>query len=68
MLFIAAALQVINGMQWMTWGPMANTAEAVFGWSDPIISLIGGIGAILMIPLALPVSWFIERLGNVTCF
>ena len=61
---LAALLQVSNGLQWMSFGPIANTAEVVFGWSDPVIMMLGGIGAAVMIPLSLPVAWFVEHIGK----
>ena len=61
---LAALLQLVNGIQCISFGPIANTAEAVFGWSDPVIMLLNGIGAVLMIPLSLPVAWFVEHIGK----
>ena len=61
---LTALLQVSNGLQWMSFGPIANIAEVVFDWSDPVIMLLGGIGAAVMIPLSLPVAWFVEHIGE----
>lgn len=63
-LFVGAGIQLVGGIQWTTFGPIANTAEEVFGWTDPVIMLLGGICAVPMILLALPASWYVENVGT----
>ena len=51
-------------VQWMSFGPIANTAEVVFGWYDPVIMMLGGTDAAFMIQLSLPIAWFVEHISK----
>lgn len=62
---MACGLQAVNGLMWMTWGPISSTAEAVFGWGDPVIALQNGIGGLVLVPLCVPAAWMLETGGSV---
>ena len=61
---MACGLQAVNGLMWMTWGPISSTAEAVFGWGDPVIALQNGIGGLVLVPLCVPAAWLLENGGQ----
>lgn len=61
---MACGLQAVNGLMWMTWGPISSTAEAVFNWGDPIIALQNGIGGLVLVPLCVPAAWMLETGGE----
>ena len=63
-LLLVCAQQVLNALIWLTWSPVGNTASRVFGWSDLIIVLLNGIGAIFLTVCAPISAWVIGAIGH----
>ena len=51
-------------MTWNTWGPITDSAEEVFGWSDSTIGLIVNLGNISFITFVMPMSWINDEKGK----
>lgn len=52
-----------QGGVWNMWGPIAQSSEFAFGWTDGSIALLSNWGPIAYIPLALPFSWLMDVKG-----
>lgn len=52
-----------QSMVWNTWGPITNSAEAVFGWSDSMIGLLVNLGNISFVTFVMPMSWINDVKG-----
>ena len=51
-------------MVWNTWGPITESAKAIFGWSDSTIGLIVNLGNISFITFVMPMSWINDEKGK----
>ena len=51
-------------MAWNTWGPITESAEAVFGWTDSTIGLLVNLGNISFITFVMPMSWLNDEKGK----
>lgn len=63
MLFVFSALALLQSMTWNTWGPIADTARAVYGWSQSDVALLSNWGPITYIVSAFFFSWLMESKG-----
>ena len=73
--YILVVFSLTAGLQagvWNTWGPIAGSAEGVFGWSDGSIALLENWGPISFIVSFLLFSWLMDVKGatrrNTFCF
>ncbi|XP_070174138.1 solute carrier family 49 member 4 homolog [Littorina saxatilis] len=57
---LAAAIQ---GGGWATWGPITQSAKAVFGWSDASVALQPLWGNLAYILVMVPVTWLMDVKG-----
>ena len=48
---------------WNTWGPIAESAEKAFGWTDGDIALLGNYGPITFLISALFLAWLMDKKG-----
>ncbi|XP_046573338.1 solute carrier family 49 member 4 homolog [Haliotis rubra] len=48
---------------WNTFGPIAQSAEAVFGWSDANIGMLNNWGNIVYVVSMFPVAWLMDVKG-----
>ncbi|KAK3605961.1 hypothetical protein CHS0354_019638 [Potamilus streckersoni] len=54
----------IQGLIWNTWGPIAQTSEAVYkGWTDSTIGMMANWGNISYIIFTIPMCYFMDRKG-----
>ncbi|KAL3836655.1 hypothetical protein ACJMK2_022077, partial [Sinanodonta woodiana] len=54
----------IQGLIWNTWGPIAQTSEAVYqGWTDSTIGMMANCGNISYIIFTIPMCYFMDRKG-----
>ena len=53
-------------MTWNTWGPISDSAELVFNWTNADVTTFANIGNFFYTVLALPSSWILDTLGNHT--
>lgn len=64
--YILTVFSLVAGVQaaaWNTWGPIAGSAEDVFGWSDGTIALLENWGPIAYIISFLLFSWLMDVKG-----
>ncbi|XP_046573353.1 solute carrier family 49 member 4 homolog [Haliotis rubra] len=61
MVFSFAAL--LQAAVWNTFGPIAQSAKAVFGWSDANIGMLNNWGNIVYIVFMFPVAWLMDVKG-----
>jgi hypothetical protein len=54
----------LQGALWNTWGPIAESAEAVFGWSDATIGMMPNWGNIGQLLTLIPQAWFMDVKGE----
>ncbi|XP_067686586.1 solute carrier family 49 member 4 homolog [Haliotis asinina] len=59
--FSYAAL--LQAAVWNCFGPVAQSAEAVFGWSDAEIGMLNNWGNIVYIVFMVPVAWLMDVKG-----
>ncbi|XP_067687119.1 solute carrier family 49 member 4 homolog [Haliotis asinina] len=56
----AALLQTAT---WNTFGPIAQSAKAVFGWSDANVGMLSNWGNILFVVFMFPMAWLMDVKG-----
>ena len=49
---------------WNTWGPIATSAKAAYGWSNGMVALLPAWGPIMYITTVFGFSWLIEVKGR----
>lgn len=62
-LIMFGMINFTQNLVWNTWGPIAQSAKVVFGWSDSQIGQFANIGNIAYLVTVFPVCYLIERLG-----
>ncbi len=62
-LFLFSYSCMLQGCVWNTWGPIAQSAEEVFDWTDASIALLPSWGNIMNCLTILPVTWFMNKKG-----
>ena len=65
--YILVVFSLIAGLQagvWNTWGPIAGSAESVFGWGDGSIALLENWGPITFILSFIFFSWLMDVKGT----
>lgn len=55
----------VQNIVWNTWGPIAQSAKTVFGWSDGQIGMFPNWGNIAYIVTVFPASYFMDEKGSV---
>ena len=53
----------MENIAWNTWGPIENSARAVFGWSSGTVSLLSDWGAITFVLFVFPSAWVLDVRG-----
>lgn len=53
-----------QNLVWNTWGPITQSAKAVFGWSDSQIGQFANMGNIAYLVTVFPVCYLIGKLGT----
>ena len=53
----------VQNIVWNTWGPIAQSAKEVFGWSDGQIGMLPNFANIAYIVTAFPASYFMDEKG-----
>ena len=56
---------MIQGGLWNTWGPIAESSEEAFGWTDGDIALFANWGPIAYLIATFPFAWLIDTKGNI---
>lgn len=71
-LFMYCCTCITQGLVWNTWGPITQSAEAYFGWSDGTIGMLPNLGNIVFTVTTFPVLYFVDkkglRYGMLACF
>lgn len=62
-LLIFGMIAFTQNLVWNTWGPIAQSAKVVFGWSDSQIGQFANMGNIAYLVTVFPVCYLIGRLG-----
>ena len=55
----------VQAIVWNTWGPIAQSAKEVFGWSDGQIGMFPNFANIAYVVTAFPASYFMDEKGTV---
>lgn len=56
-------LSCIQNVIWVGYGPVAQSAKAVFQWSDSMVDMLVNFGNISCIICILPASWMLDLKG-----
>lgn len=67
MLAIFSLLSALQGAGWGTWGPITQTAKAVFRWTDSSVALMPLWGKLGFVCVMVPVTWFMGVKGWCYC-
>ncbi|XP_060075404.1 solute carrier family 49 member 4-like [Ylistrum balloti] len=62
-LFLVSMMSCIQNCVWAGWGPIAQSAKAVYGWNDSTIDMLVNAGNIACIVFILPASWLLDVKG-----
>ncbi|XP_071505825.1 solute carrier family 49 member 4 homolog [Diadema antillarum] len=62
-LALFSMMALANSSGWNTWGPIQDTAKAVFSWSDSNFALLANWGAITFLSSAPMFSWLLHTKG-----
>ena len=57
-------LTVLQACVWNTWGPITESAKAVFGWQDSDIGMFANYGNISFMIFVLPLCYFVDVKGK----
>ena len=63
-LMIFGMINFLQNVVWNTWGPIAQSAEVVFEWTDSQIGQFANMGNIAYLITVFPVCYLIEKLGT----
>ena len=63
-LMIFGMINFLQNIVWNTWGPIAQSAEVVFEWTDSQIGQFANMGNIAYLITVFPVCYLIEKLGT----
>ncbi|CAD5120336.1 DgyrCDS8910 [Dimorphilus gyrociliatus] len=62
-LFIFCNLTLAVGSLWNIWGPIANSAERAFNWSNATIATLSNYGPIVFVATSFFFSWIMDNKG-----
>jgi len=62
-LFVYCVLSFTQATLWNTWGPIAQTSESAFGWTDADIALFTNLGPIAFLFVVFLISWIVDTKG-----
>ena len=63
---IQGLLGVLQGCMWNTWGPISDSVQLVYGWSNSHIGNLALAGNVVYSLTALPVCYIIDVYGKKT--
>ena len=63
LLLLVSFVALQQTLIWATWGPISQSAEAVFSWDDSNIAMCVWIGNVPFALLCIPLSWLMDRKG-----
>lgn len=64
LLLVFAISGFTQNVVWNTWGPIAQSAKEVFGWSDGQIGMFPNLGNIAFIFTVFLASYFMDEKGR----
>ncbi|ROT84167.1 hypothetical protein C7M84_022662 [Penaeus vannamei] len=53
----------VQSTVWGTFGPILDSAEAAFGWTDATVAAFPNWGPVVVVTFTLPMMWFTQKLG-----
>lgn len=62
-LFLFCNLNLAVGSIWNMWGPIADSAEMAFNWSNSTIAMLSNYGPIVFITTSFFFSWIMDNKG-----
>ncbi|XP_067686951.1 solute carrier family 49 member 4 homolog [Haliotis asinina] len=62
-LVVFAYAALLQTAVWNTFGPIAQSAKAVFGWSDANIGMLNNWGNIVYVVFMFPIAWLMDVKG-----
>jgi hypothetical protein len=62
-LFCLSLLTCIQNVIWIGYGPVAQSAKAVYDWSDTMVDMLVNFGNIACIIAIIPASWVLDVKG-----
>ena len=63
-LFCLSVLSCMQNVIWIGYGPTAQSAKAVFHWSDSMVDMLVNFGNIACIIVIIPASWVLDKKGK----
>ena len=63
-LFVYCINGVLQNAMWNTWGPIEETARAVYKWDDYVIDLMSAWGSITFCITMVPFAWIMDVKGE----
>ena len=63
LLLLFSLVALMQTLIWATWGPISQSAEAVFSWDDSNIAMTLWAGDVPTIALCIPLSWLMDHKG-----
>jgi hypothetical protein len=64
-MLVFSVLTMVQGGLWNTWGPIAESSEKAFDWTDGDIALFTNWGPIGYLIATFPLAWLIDVKGEV---
>ena len=65
--WVLCMVSMSNGIQnciWAGWGPIGQSAKAVYGWDDTVIYMMTVAGNLAYIVVVLPAAWLLDVKGK----
>lgn len=62
-LAVFSTLAFLQSTVWGTFGPILDSAEAAFGWTDATVAAFPNWGPVVVVTFTLPMMWFTQKLG-----
>eukprot|EP00042_Codosiga_hollandica_P026034 m.120030 g.120030 ORF g.120030 m.120030 type:complete len:472 (-) comp52074_c0_seq2:819-2234(-) len=63
LLTLVSCISFAQGCIWNNWGPISNSVQSAFGWSDGVVALMANWGPICYLIAVIPSSWIMDIRG-----
>ena len=63
-LIMVCLANILNNLFWASWGPISQSTELVYGWSDKTLFWVVNIGNITAFVFTLLGSYLVDRKGK----
>ncbi|XP_042863970.1 uncharacterized protein LOC122248178 [Penaeus japonicus] len=62
-LAVFSTIAFLQSMVWGTFGPILESAEAAFGWSDAMVAAFPNWGPVIVVLFTIPMMWSTQKMG-----